>query len=121
MKLTDAFKRLRFTISNQNKPNQTDAEAFNEISKYFELHHKDIIQDNLLFAKLYAFVLAELLQHYTEIEFAQKQLNKISEDIDKGIYAEMHKHPVFQIDKPLLYFGWPVRRKQHIIPPPFFR
>ena len=33
MKLTDAFKRLRFTISNQNKPNQTDAEAFNEISK----------------------------------------------------------------------------------------
>ena len=86
MKLTDAFKRLRFTISNQNKPNQTDAEAFNEISKYFELHHKDIIQDNLLFAKLYAFVLAELLQHYTEIEFAQKQLNKIlSEPIEDRI------------------------------------
>ena len=86
MKITDAFKRLRFTISNQNKPNQTDAEAFNEISKYFELHHKDIIQDNLLFAKLYAFVLAELLQHYTEIEFAQKQLNKIlSEPIEDRI------------------------------------
>lgn len=77
MKLIDAFKRLRFTISKQNKPNQTDAEAFNEISKYFELHNKEIVQDNLLFAKLYAFTLAELLSYYTDIDFANKELNKI--------------------------------------------
>lgn len=77
MKLTDAFKRLRFTISNQNKPNQNDADAFNEISKYFELHQKDIIQDNLLFAKLYAFTLSELLSYYTDIDFANKELNKV--------------------------------------------
>jgi hypothetical protein len=54
MKLKEAFDRLRFTLSKQNKPNQTDIEAFNEIGKYFALHQKDIIQDNLLFAKLYA-------------------------------------------------------------------
>lgn len=77
MNITDAFKRLRFTISNQNKPNQTDADAFNEISKYFELHQKDIIQDNLLFAKLYAFTLSELLSYYTDVDFANKELNKI--------------------------------------------
>jgi len=77
MKLTDAFKRLRFTISNQNKPNQTDAEAFNEISKYFELHNKEIVQDNLLFAKLYAFLLGEFTTHYTDVDFANKQINKI--------------------------------------------
>jgi len=58
MKLKEAFSRLRYTISKQNKPNQTDAVAFNEISKYFELHQKDIVQDNLLFAKLYAFTLS---------------------------------------------------------------
>jgi hypothetical protein len=77
MKLIDAFKRLRFTISKQNKPNQTDADAFNEISKYFELHNKEIVQDNLLFAKLYAFTLAELLSYYTDVDFANKELNKI--------------------------------------------
>lgn len=86
MKLTDAFKRLRFTISNQNKPNQTDAEAFNEISKYFELHNKEIVQDNLLFAKLYAFTLAELLSYYTDVDFANKEINKIlSEPIELRI------------------------------------
>ena len=77
MQLKEAFKRLRFTISKQNKPNQTDADAFNEISKYFELHQKDIVQDNLLFAKLYCFTLSELLSYYTDIDFANKELNKI--------------------------------------------
>ena len=33
MKLKDAFKRLSFTLSKQNKPNQTDIDAFNEIAK----------------------------------------------------------------------------------------
>ena len=83
MKLQDAFNRLRYTISKQNKPNQTDADAFNEISKYFELHQKDIIQDNLLFAKLYCFVLSELLSYYTDVDFANKELNRIlSEPIE---------------------------------------
>lgn len=86
MKLIDAFKRLRFTISKQNKPNQTDADAFNEISKYFELHNKEIVQDNLLFAKLYAFTLSELLSYYTDVDFANKELNKIlSEPIELRI------------------------------------
>jgi len=77
MKLSEAFNRLRFTLAKQNKPNQTDIDAFNEIGKYFELHQKDIIQDNLLFAKLYAFTLSELLAYYTDINFANKELNKI--------------------------------------------
>lgn len=77
MKLQEAFNRLRYTISKQNKPNQTDADAFNEICKYFELHHKDIIQDNLLFAKLYCFTLSELLSYYTDVDFANKELNKV--------------------------------------------
>jgi hypothetical protein len=77
MKLTEAFQRLRFTISKQNKPNQTDADAFNEISKYFELHQKGIVQDNLLFAKIYAFTLSELLSYYSDVDFANKELNKV--------------------------------------------
>jgi hypothetical protein len=80
MKLKEAFDRLRFTLSKQNKPNQTDIEAFNEIGKYFALHQKDIIQDNLLFAKLYAFTLSELLTYYSDVDFANKELNRILSD-----------------------------------------
>jgi hypothetical protein len=77
MKLKESFDRLRFTLTKQNKPNKTDIEAFNEIGKYFALHQKDIIQDNLLFAKLYAFTLSELLTYYSDLDFANKELNKV--------------------------------------------
>jgi len=77
MKISEAFQRLRFTLTKQNKPNQTDIDAFNEIGKYFALHQKDIIQDNLLFAKLYAFTLSELLTYYSDVDFANKELNKV--------------------------------------------
>jgi len=77
MTIKEAFNRLRFTLSKGNKPNQTDIEAFNEIGKYFALHQKDIVQDNLLFAKLYAFTLSELLTYYSDVDFANKELNKV--------------------------------------------
>jgi len=83
MKLSDAIKRLRFTISKQNKPNQNDAEALNEILNILNLEQQKTNQENLLFAKLYAFTLYELLHHYTDIDFANKQLNTIlSEPIE---------------------------------------
>ena len=86
MKLKQAFERLKFTISNQNKPNTTDIEAFNKLAEYFELNQKDVIQNNLLFAKLYAFVLSEFTNHYTELDRANKEINKIlSEPIDLRI------------------------------------
>lgn len=77
MKLKDAFKRLSFTLSKQNKPNQTDVDAFNEIAKQFKLSEEKTIQDNLLFAKLYAFTLSELTNYYCDIDFANKQINKL--------------------------------------------
>jgi len=77
MKLSDAIKRLRFTISKQNKPNQNDAEALNEILNILNLEQQKTNQENLLFAKLYAFILCELLHHYVDIDFANKQINKV--------------------------------------------
>lgn len=77
MKLKEAFSRLRFTLGNQNKPNQKDIDAFNEIAKQFKLSETETIQDNLLFAKLYTYVLAEFVNHYTDVQFANKQLNKV--------------------------------------------
>lgn len=77
MTLKEALKRLRFTIAKGNKPNQSDVEAFNFISEFLEKEQQKTIQDNLLFAKLYAFTLSELLNFYTDVDFANKEINRI--------------------------------------------
>lgn len=77
MRLIEAIKRLKYTISKSNKPNQTDAEALNEILKILEFEQQKTIQENLLFAKLYSFTLCELLRRYTDVDFANKQINSI--------------------------------------------
>jgi len=92
MKLSEAIKRLRYTISKSNKPNKTDAEALNEILKILELEEQKTIQENLLFAKLYAFLLAEFTHNYTDVDFANKQINVIlSEPIDIRIEWLVYK------------------------------
>jgi hypothetical protein len=77
MILKEAVKRLSFTISKGNKPNQNDVDAFNEIIRNLKLSEQETVQENLLFAKLYTFTLTELLAYYTDIEMANKEINKI--------------------------------------------
>lgn len=77
MKLKRAIDRLRFTISKQNKPNEKDVEAFNEVLSFFELSQKDTLQDNQHFAKLYTYILGKLTAHYKDVSEANKHLNKI--------------------------------------------
>ncbi len=83
MKLKEAFSRLGFTISKQNKPNQSDADALNSLLEHFKKSEEKTIQENLLFAKLYTFLLKELVINYNDVDFANKQINKIlSEPMD---------------------------------------
>lgn len=83
MKIKEAFSRLRFTLSKQNKPNQKDIDAFNKIAEIFQKTESDAIQDNILFAKLYTYVLGKLSANYNDVDFANKELNKIlSQKID---------------------------------------
>lgn len=77
LKLNEAIKRLQFTISEKHTPNQKDADALFEIEEFIEMQHKKSIDENLLFAKLYAFVLSEMLTYYTDIDFANKEINRI--------------------------------------------
>lgn len=77
MKIKDAFRRLHFTISKKNKPNEEDAEAFNDICEVFKQQEEKTIQNNLLFAKLYAYVLGKMAAHYSDVDGAQKHLNKL--------------------------------------------
>ena len=77
MILKEAVKRLSFTISKGNKPNQNDVEAFNEVIRNLKLSEQETVQENLLFAKLYTFTLSELLSYYTDIDMANKEINRI--------------------------------------------
>lgn len=77
MKIKEAIDRLRFTISKQNKPNATDAEAFNEILILLNKTQQETLHEHQLFAKLYTFLLCEFTQHYGNIDFANKEINKI--------------------------------------------
>ena len=77
MKLNDAIKRLWFTFSKRNKPNDTDVMAYNELMLYLQKVQKETIQNNLLFAKLYTFLLTDFAKKFTDLDHANKELNKI--------------------------------------------
>lgn len=88
MKLKEAFSRLGFTISKQNKPNQSDADALNSLLEHFKKSEEKTIQENLLFAKLYTFLLKEFTMHYNNVDEANKQINKILSE-PMGLRIEM--------------------------------
>ena len=84
MKLKESLKRLRWRFSPDEKgvfkqmtPNATDVEAFNSILDFIEKTQQETVQENLLFAKLYCFLLENLTIRYTDIDFANKELNKV--------------------------------------------
>jgi len=77
MKLADAVSRLKFTISKGNKPAQTDINAFNKVVEYLQEVQEKTVQENLLFAKLYSYLLEQLVLRYHSVDFAQKEVSKI--------------------------------------------
>jgi hypothetical protein len=86
MKLKEAVSRLGFTISKSNRPNEKDIEAFNCILEVLEQTQTKTIQDNLLFAKLYAYNLQEFTRHYKCVNLATEKLNELlAENIDYRI------------------------------------
>ena len=77
MKLREAINRLGFTIAKSNRPNEKDIEAYNCILEVLEQTQTKTIQDNLLFAKLYAYNLQEFTKHYGDVDFANTRLNEL--------------------------------------------
>ena len=86
MKLREAISRLGFTISKANRPNEKDIEAYNCILEVLEQSQAKTIQENLLFAKLYAYNLQEFTRHYKCVQIATEKLNELlAENIDYRI------------------------------------
>lgn len=78
MKLKEAIQRLSFTVSKQNKPNATDAEALNKILEYLNNSIKREINENEMFAKLYVYLLFnEVIFYKGDVDLGQKKINEV--------------------------------------------
>ena len=77
MNTTEALKRLRFTISKGNKPNQLDIEALNQIIRDQKKQAEETTKEHYLFAKLYSVVLRSNTEFLGDITKANKVVNDI--------------------------------------------
>lgn len=78
MKLKEAIQRLSFTVSKQNKPNVTDAEALNKILEYLNNSIKREVNENEMFAKLYVYLLFnEVIFYKGDVDMSQAKINDV--------------------------------------------
>ena len=81
--INKSIERLVYTISKQNKPNNNDAEALNNIILFYNEVTGSDIKKNLLFAKLYIFLYSNFIKTYESEEMAQSKIHQILDtDID---------------------------------------
>lgn len=89
MKVKEALQRLGFTISKQNKPNETDAEAFNKLLWFVNESIEQNPNRNICFAKLYIYNLIHYIKYYQSIDVAQEKLHQVlGLDID-SLYVDL--------------------------------
>jgi len=91
MKLREAINRLGYTISKQNKPNSTDADALNSIIEFINNTNKVEVQENKLFAKLYIMNFITQMRIVRDFDLAQSNVNKILKMSLDGLYNEFRK------------------------------
>lgn len=103
MTLKESIKRLSYTISKQNKPNSTDADALNKIMDFVNKTSIESVQENLLFAKMFAFVLKEFLVHYKNIDIASKKINSDILSLPINYHLEVLKDNLQTIDLDLFF------------------
>lgn len=91
MKIQESIKRLGFTISKQNKPNSTDADALNSIIDFINQTNIKEVQENKLFAKLYIMNFITQMRIVRNFDLAQKNVNKILKMDLEALYNEFRK------------------------------
>lgn len=91
MNVTKDIERLRFTITNQNKPNANDATALNGIIDWVERQRSENVRNGHLFAKvfleLYALQLSKTSANY------QLSIDNVTDLLKKPlevVYVEFH-------------------------------
>ena len=89
MKVKEALQRLGFTIAKQNKPNQTDAEAFNKLLWFVNTSIEENPNRNICFARLYIFTLIEYIKNYQSLDIAQEKLHQVLDINIDSLYNDL--------------------------------
>jgi hypothetical protein len=77
MKVKEALTRLAFTIQKQNKPNATDADAFNKILWFVNESIEQNPNRNICFAKLYIWFFLHNIKAYQSLDMAQTRVHDV--------------------------------------------
>jgi hypothetical protein len=91
MKVKEALNRLLYTIKNQNKPNATDADAFNKIAWFVNESIETNPNKNICFAKLYIYNLIHYIKYYQSIDIAQEKLHQVLDLDIESLYVDLMK------------------------------
>jgi hypothetical protein len=103
--LYEAVNRLKWSFSDgfNAKKGKVDIEAMNFILNHLKAQNEVYVNSNLLFSKMFAFTLKELLFTYSDINFSSKLINEEILSVSMGKHCEALK--VALVQKELeLYF-----------------
>jgi len=89
--LYQSVNRLKWSFSDgfNAKKGKADIEAMNFILSHLKAQNEVVVNSNLLFSKMFAFTLKELLFTYSDVSFASKLINEeiLSVSMDKHCEA----------------------------------
>lgn len=71
MNINESIRRIKFTVENGNRPNDTDIKAFNEIVDWVERQRAETVNKNHLFAKLYIYYLNQFIDKFESTVFSE--------------------------------------------------
>jgi hypothetical protein len=89
MTVKESLNRLAFTIGKQNKPNQSDADAFNKILWFVNQSIESNPNKNICFAKLYIWHLWHNIKNYQSLDVGQQKLHEILDLDIESLYSEL--------------------------------
>ena len=94
-----AINRLQWRFKNENVKvneskiviNELDQKAVDFLNEWVERQKIESLQQNLLFAKLYAYCLVNEIEFYKDVEFANKKINEICNKEIQVLYDEVYR------------------------------
>lgn len=81
--LTDAIKRLRYTIGKFNKPNETDIIALNEVLKTIDAYQNKGVEENRVFAKVLCLYIKD--KYYNSNQDINETLKFLSKELKEPL------------------------------------
>jgi hypothetical protein len=83
MPIDAALFHLHQKVANDPKSTANEIESINSLVHWISDYKKTTYKENVLFSKLYVVYLGALLDHYKDLDYAQKSIHKdLSEPID---------------------------------------